>query len=113
MYQQSTPLKTYLLTDLAAVNKLLACSVKGCGQGYKSDNAFHLKWNNNLQNMYSQLEILYSHQSLVDISITCTDGILMAHRSVLSGCIPYFECIRLPLTQHYITKEENPQQQCC
>lgn len=58
-----------------------------------ADNAFHLKWNNHLQNMYSQLETLYSHQSLVDVSISCTDGILKAHRIVLSACSPYFESI--------------------
>ncbi|XP_069700690.1 zinc finger and BTB domain-containing protein 14-like isoform X2 [Periplaneta americana] len=58
-----------------------------------SDNAFHLKWNNHLQNMYSQLETLYSHQSLVDVSLSCTDGILKAHRVVLSACSPYFESI--------------------
>lgn len=43
--------------------------------------------------MYSQLETLYSHQSLVDVSISCTDGILKAHRIVLSACSPYFESI--------------------
>jgi hypothetical protein len=58
-----------------------------------ADNAFHLKWNNHLQNMYSQLETLYTHQSLVDVSISCTDGILKAHRVVLSACSPYFESI--------------------
>lgn len=58
-----------------------------------ADNAFHLKWNNHLQNMYTQLETLYSHQSLVDVSISCTDGILKAHRVVLSACSPYFESI--------------------
>lgn len=58
-----------------------------------ADNAFHLKWNNHLQNMYSQLETLYSEQSLVDVSISCTDGILKAHRIVLSACSPYFESI--------------------
>jgi hypothetical protein len=58
-----------------------------------ADNAFHLKWNNHLQNMYCQLETLYSDQSLVDVSICCTDGILKAHRIVLSACSPYFESI--------------------
>ncbi|XP_021942661.1 zinc finger and SCAN domain-containing protein 10-like isoform X3 [Zootermopsis nevadensis] len=58
-----------------------------------ADNAFHLKWNNHLQNMYSQLETLYNEQSLVDVSISCTDGILKAHRIVLSACSPYFESI--------------------
>lgn len=58
-----------------------------------ADNAFQLKWNNHLQNMYSQLETLYSEQSLVDVSISCTDGILKAHRIVLSACSPYFESI--------------------
>jgi hypothetical protein len=43
--------------------------------------------------MYSQLETLYSHQSLVDVSISCTDGILKAHRIILSACSPYFESI--------------------
>jgi len=43
--------------------------------------------------MYSQLETLYSRQSLVDVSISCTDGILKAHRVVLSACSPYFESI--------------------
>ncbi|KAJ9595747.1 hypothetical protein L9F63_013066 [Diploptera punctata] len=58
-----------------------------------ADNAFHLKWNNHLQNMYLQLDTLYNHQLLVDVSISCTDGILKAHRVVLSACSPYFETI--------------------
>ena len=58
-----------------------------------ADNAYHLKWNNHLQNMYSQLDTLYHDQLLVDVSISCTDGILKAHRVVLSACSPYFEAI--------------------
>lgn len=55
--------------------------------------SYHLRWNNHLQNLQSLFENLYSEQSLVDVTISCSDGLLYAHKLVLSACSPYFENI--------------------
>lgn len=55
--------------------------------------SYHLRWNNHLQNLQSLFENLYSEQSLVDVTISCSDGLLYAHKLVLSACSPYFEHI--------------------
>uniref|UniRef100_A0A1B6G4M7 BTB domain-containing protein n=1 Tax=Cuerna arida TaxID=1464854 RepID=A0A1B6G4M7_9HEMI len=55
--------------------------------------SFHLRWNNHLQNLQSLFENLYNEQSLVDVTISCSDGLLQSHKLVLSACSPYFEHI--------------------
>ncbi|XP_054269635.1 longitudinals lacking protein, isoforms H/M/V-like isoform X2 [Macrosteles quadrilineatus] len=56
-----------------------------------NQKSFHLRWNNHLQNLQSLFENLYNEQSLVDVTISCTDGQLYGHKLVLSACSPYFE----------------------
>lgn len=60
-----------------------------------SSNAksFHLRWNNHLTNLRSLLEALYNDQNLVDVTLSCSDGTLKAHKLMLSACSPYFETI--------------------
>lgn len=58
-----------------------------------SSSTFHLEWSNHLGNMQAVLESLYMHQSLVDVTIACRDGILKAHKVILSACSPYFEAV--------------------
>ncbi|XP_067010622.2 protein tramtrack, beta isoform isoform X2 [Anabrus simplex] len=57
------------------------------------NRTFHLEWNNHMPNMQALLETFYSHQNLVDVTLSCHDGMLKAHRVILSACSPYFECI--------------------
>lgn len=58
-----------------------------------SHKSFHLRWNNHLQNLRSLFETLYSQQDLVDVTLSCSDGILNAHKLVLTACSPYFESV--------------------
>lgn len=55
--------------------------------------SFHLRWNNHLQNLRTLFENLYNEQDFVDVTISCSDGFLHAHKLVLSACSPYFEAI--------------------
>ncbi|CAA3033256.1 longitudinals lacking -like, partial [Olea europaea subsp. europaea] len=55
--------------------------------------SFHLRWNNHLTNLRSLLETLYNDQNLVDVTLSCCDGTLKAHKLMLSACSPYFETI--------------------
>ncbi|GLH02446.1 Longitudinals lacking protein, isoform G [Gryllus bimaculatus] len=57
------------------------------------NNSFHLEWSNHLGNMQAVLETLYINQSLVDVTIACRDGVLKAHKVILSACSPYFEAV--------------------
>lgn len=58
-----------------------------------SGKAFHLRWNNHLQNLRSLFDVLFNQQNLVDVTISCQGGILKAHKIILSACSPYFENI--------------------
>lgn len=58
-----------------------------------SHKSFHLRWNNHLQNLRSLFETLYNQQDLVDVTLSCSDGILSAHKLVLTACSPYFESV--------------------
>ncbi|CAH0392267.1 unnamed protein product [Bemisia tabaci] len=58
-----------------------------------SGKSFHLRWNNHLSNLQTLFESLYNEQHLVDVTISCADGFLKAHKLVLSACSPYFETI--------------------
>lgn len=62
-------------------------------QGLVSDKTFHLKWNNHLQNLSQLFTTIYSSAALADVTLSCRDGTLKAHRLVLSACSPYFEQI--------------------
>ncbi|KPJ02326.1 Protein bric-a-brac 2 [Papilio xuthus] len=62
-------------------------------QGMVSDKTFHLKWNNHLQNLSQLFTTIYSSSALADVTLSCRDGTLKAHKLVLSACSPYFEQI--------------------
>ncbi|KAF2898782.1 hypothetical protein ILUMI_07395 [Ignelater luminosus] len=57
------------------------------------NNALHLVWDNHLENVSSLFQILYQDNKLVDVTIVCRDGVLRAHKLILSACSPYFERI--------------------
>ncbi|XP_050442212.1 oocyte zinc finger protein XlCOF28-like isoform X2 [Adelges cooleyi] len=58
-----------------------------------TNKSFHLRWNNHLENLRSLFECLFNEQILVDVTIACQDGLLRAHKLILSACSPYFETI--------------------
>jgi len=52
---------------------------------------FHLKWNNHSKNALSSFQHLLDTNSLVDVTLTCSNGKMMsAHRMVLAACSEYF-----------------------
>ncbi|KAF5287494.1 hypothetical protein FQA39_LY04122 [Lamprigera yunnana] len=53
-------------------------------------NALHLVWDNHLENVNNLVQILYQDNKLVDVTISCRDGFLRAHKLILSACSPYF-----------------------
>ncbi|XP_026809130.1 zinc finger protein 572-like isoform X2 [Rhopalosiphum maidis] len=57
------------------------------------NKSFHLRWNNHLENLRALFECLFNEQILVDVTIACQDGLLRAHKLILSACSPYFETI--------------------
>lgn len=57
------------------------------------NNALHLVWDNHLENVSGLFQILYQDNKLVDVTIVCRDGVLRAHKLILSACSPYFEKI--------------------
>ncbi|KAK4874220.1 hypothetical protein RN001_013580 [Aquatica leii] len=58
-----------------------------------TNNALHLVWDNHLENVSSLFQVLYQNNKLVDVTIACRDGLLRAHKLILSACSPYFERI--------------------
>ncbi|RZF43289.1 hypothetical protein LSTR_LSTR001550 [Laodelphax striatellus] len=58
-----------------------------------ANKSFHLRWNNHLQNLRTLFESIYNEQNLVDVTLSCSDGMLKAHKLVLSACSPYFEAV--------------------
>lgn len=57
------------------------------------NNALHLVWDNHLENVSNLFQVLYQDNKLVDVTIACRDGLLRAHKLILSACSPYFERI--------------------
>lgn len=52
---------------------------------------FHLKWNNHSLNTLSSFQHLLDTNTLVDVTLTCSNGKTMsAHRMVLAACSEYF-----------------------
>ena len=52
---------------------------------------FHLKWNNHSLNTLSSFQHLLDTNTLVDVSLTCSNGkTVTAHRMVLAACSDYF-----------------------
>ena len=52
---------------------------------------FHLKWNNHSLNTLSSFQQLLDSNTLVDVSLTCSNGkTVTAHRIVLAACSDYF-----------------------
>ncbi|XP_014208319.1 filaggrin-2 [Copidosoma floridanum] len=51
---------------------------------------YSLKWNNHSANFVQSFEEQFRHDSYVDVTLVCLDGIIKAHKIVLSTCSPFF-----------------------
>ncbi|XP_034230210.1 protein tramtrack, beta isoform-like isoform X2 [Thrips palmi] len=61
--------------------------------GTSDKKAFHLRWDNHMESMRSLFERSYYDQAFTDVTISCPDGKLQAHKLILSACSPYFESV--------------------
>ncbi|XP_049802099.1 protein jim lovell-like isoform X2 [Schistocerca nitens] len=53
----------------------------------------HVVWDNHISNLQTVLYEFYNRHSLADVTISCKDGSLKAHKIILSACSPYFETV--------------------
>ncbi|XP_049949999.1 myoneurin-like [Schistocerca serialis cubense] len=53
----------------------------------------HVVWDNHISNLQTVLYEFYNRHSLADVTISCKDGTLKAHKIILSACSPYFETV--------------------
>lgn len=52
---------------------------------------YSLRWNNHQSHMLQSFDALHKQNSLVDVTLVCSDRSLRAHKVVLSACSPFFE----------------------
>lgn len=55
--------------------------------------AFCLKRNNHLNDMVVDLEEMLKDENMVDVALSCEEGIIKAHKIILSACSTYFRQI--------------------
>lgn len=55
--------------------------------------AYCLKRNNHLNDMVVDLEEMLKDENMVDVSLSCEEGIIKAHKIILSACSTYFRQI--------------------
>lgn len=61
--------------------------------GDSTNQQFCLRWNNFRSNLQQTFLSLFEKQSFVDVTISCDEKSIKAHRLVLSACSPYFQSI--------------------
>lgn len=76
--------------------KCLFCSrVAGCSSDMGSEH-YCLRWNNHQSNLLGVFSQLLESESLVDVTLACTEGpSIRAHKVVLSACSSYFQALFL------------------
>lgn len=52
---------------------------------------YSLRWNNHQSHILESFDALLQQNSLVDVTLVCSDRSLRAHKVVLSACSPFFE----------------------
>jgi BTB/POZ domain len=52
---------------------------------------YSLRWNNHQSHILQSFDALLQQNSLVDVTLVCSDRSLRAHKVVLSACSPFFE----------------------
>lgn len=58
-----------------------------------TNKAFDLNWSDHIQNMSGLFHNLYENNKLVDVTLSCLEGSLRAHKMILSICSPFFQRI--------------------
>lgn len=56
-----------------------------------SQENYSLRWNNHQSHILQSFDALLQQNSLVDVTLVCSDRSLRAHKVVLSACSPFFE----------------------
>lgn len=56
-----------------------------------SQENYSLRWNNHQNHILQSFDQLLQQNSLVDVTLVCSDRSLRAHKVVLSACSPFFE----------------------
>jgi BTB/POZ domain len=56
-----------------------------------SQENYSLRWNNHQSHILKSFDALKNSESLVDVTLVCSDRSLRAHKVVLSACSPFFE----------------------
>lgn len=56
-----------------------------------SQENYSLRWNNHQSHILEAFDALQQQNSLVDVTLVCSDQSLRAHKVVLSACSPFFE----------------------
>ncbi|XP_018025686.2 protein bric-a-brac 1 isoform X2 [Hyalella azteca] len=68
-------------------------SVNHTSSSGEGNQQFCLRWNNFRSNLQQTFLNLFEKQSFVDVTISCDEKSIQAHRMVLSACSPYFQTI--------------------
>ncbi|KAI4491467.1 hypothetical protein M0804_002859 [Polistes exclamans] len=69
--------------------------VAGCSSDMGSEH-YCLRWNNHQSNLLGVFSQLLESESLVDVTLACTEGpSIRAHKVVLSACSSYFQALFL------------------
>ena len=63
--------------------------------------AFCLKLNSHQAHVIDQFQKLYNEEKFCDCTLSCNEGIIKAHKLVLSACSPYFQTLFLQCTEPY------------
>ncbi|XP_053201718.1 protein tramtrack, beta isoform-like [Panonychus citri] len=58
-----------------------------------SAQAFCLRRNNHSSDMSEHFERMFKEEAMVDVTLSCVDGSIRAHKMVLSACSSYFKNI--------------------
>lgn len=58
-----------------------------------SQSLYSLRWNNHQTHMLSSFESLLQNETLVDVTLVCSEISIRAHKVVLSACSPFFQKI--------------------
>jgi hypothetical protein len=63
--------------------------------------AYCLRRRNHKSDMIDVFDRMFKDESMTDVSLMCDDGIIKAHRMVLSACSPYFKTLFDKMPNHF------------
>lgn len=64
-------------------------------------SSYCLRRNNHCYDLANHFERMYKEESMVDVTLSCGDGYIKAHKMVLSACSSYFKSIFSKFTNPY------------